>query len=190
MEVWKDIVGYEGLYQVSNLGNVRSLDHTVKIRRGDQEFSALHKGKQLTPLIRQHGYLGVQLYGRGGHATRNLRTFSIHRLVAEAFIPNPNGYKEVNHLDETHTNNRADNLEWCDHIQNSNYGTRPARIGAMHLNGSRSRKIAQYTRDGKLVRIFPSLHEAERNGYGASAICNCAKMRKEHAYNYVWRYVD
>lgn len=192
-EIWKDVVGYEGLYQVSNLGNVRSVDHVVQIKRGEQEFKALHKGKQLTPLIRQHGYLGVQLYGRGGHATRNLRTCSIHRLVAEAFIPNPNGYEEVNHLDETRTNNCVDNLEWCNHVQNSNYGTRPQRIGNMFRNNkNRSKAIAQYTQSGELVCIYPSLHEADRNGYAAGNICRCAKNdpKYQHAYGYIWKYVD
>ena len=192
MEIWKDVVGYEGLYQVSDLGNVRSVNHVVQIKRGEQEFEVLHKGKQLAPLIRKHGYFGVQLYGRGGHATRNLRTFSIHRLVAEAFIPNPNGYEEVNHLDEDKTNNSADNLELCNHAQNSNYGTRPQRIGASNLNGKRSRGIAQLTLDGKLIRVFPSISEANRHGYSGSNICNCANGNPSysHAYGYLWRFVD
>ena len=191
-EVWKPIVGYEGLYEVSNLGRVRSLDHITHIVRRNGEYDCLIKGKILSPLVRQHGYLGVQLYGRGGHKKRNLRTCSVHRLVAEAFIPNPMGYAEVNHKDESKTNNCADNLEWCNHIRNSNYGTRPKRIGDMHRNGKKSKPIAQYTFDGELVKVFPSLQEAGRNGYAASNICRCANNHHaySHAYGYLWRYVS
>lgn len=192
MEIWKDVVGYEGLYQVSNLGGVRSVDHVAQIKRGNQEFTALHKGKILTPLVRQHGYLCVQLYGRGGHATKNMRTLSVHRLVAEAFIPNPKNLPEVNHKDECKTNNCVENLEWISHIDNTRYGTAISRRAAKQYNGKTSKKIAQYTRDGELVRIFPSLHEAGRNGYGESNICMCAKNNqiRPSAYGYVWKYVD
>ena len=172
-EIWKDVVGYEGLYQVSNLGNVKS-------KRG-----------LLKPQPRQHGYLAVWLYGKGGHAKRNARQISVHRLVAEAFIPNPNNYSEVNHLDECKTNNCVDNLEWCSHVQNSNHGTRPQRIGEKHRNGKKSKPIAQYSKSGELIRIFPSLQEASRNGFNASNICNCAKGNPSYsnAYGYIWRYV-
>ena len=172
-EIWKDVVGYEGLYQVSNLGNVKS-------KRG-----------LLKPQVRQHGYLSVWLYGRGGICGRSGKQFSVHRIVAEAFLQNPNGYTEVNHKDECKTNNRAENLEWCSHVQNSNHGTRGRRIGLANTNGKRSRPIAKYTMSGKLVRVFPSLQEAGRCGYAAENVCRCAKGSNSysHAYGYLWRYV-
>lgn len=172
-EIWKDVVGYAGLYQVSNLGNVKS-------KRG-----------LLKPQPRQHGYLAVWLYGHGNSAKHKGKQFAVHRLVAEAFIPNPNAYSEVNHKDERKTNNCADNLEWMSHQQNSAFGTRGKRIGKANTNGKKSKPIAQYTRDGELLRVFPSLQEATRNGFNASNICNCAKghPRYSQAYGYIWRYL-
>lgn len=98
MEIWKDIGGYEGLYQVSNLGRVRSLSRGV-----------------LTP--KKCNYLSIQLYNRGVYENK-----TIHRLVAEAFIPNPNNYPCINHKNEIKTDNRVENLEWCTTKYNMNYG--------------------------------------------------------------------
>ena len=188
MEIWKDIKGYEGLYQVSNLGNVRSLPHSTEIHRNGAVFKTLKQGQALKPLVRRHGYLGVQLYGRGGHTTKNMRTLSVHRLVAEAFIDNPNGYEEVNHINEIKTDNRVDNLEWCTHKQNSNAGTRPERIGNANKNGKRSRPINQYTLDGEYIQTFPSMAEAGRQGFAQGNICHCINGKYSHAYGYLWRY--
>ena len=173
-EVWKPVVGYEDLYEVSNLGNVRG-------RRG-----------VLNPQPRRHGYLSVWLYGNGGSAKRDGKQFSVHRLVAEAFIPNPNGCDEVNHKDECKTNNCVDNLEWLSHRDNTLYGTGIQRRVKKQTNGKRSKPIAQYTLGGELLAIFPSLHEASRSGFDASNICNCAKghPRYSSAYGYIWRYVS
>ena len=175
MEIWKEVKGYEGLYQVSNYGNVRS-------KRG-----------VLKPQARQHGYLGVMLYGKGGHPTKGFKTYSVHRLVAEAFVPNPNGYAEVNHIDEDKTNNRAENLEWCTRKQHTNAGTVQKRRSATLTNGVRSRAIDQYTLDGKFVAHYPSLAEAFRQtGFAQGNICRNLKgdPKYSHAYGYVWRYSE
>lgn len=190
-EIWKPIKGYEGKYEVSNLGNVRSLDHVVFVKQDKREYEMLRKGKLLRPLVRRHGYLGVQLYGHGRNE-RNLTTCSIHRLVAEAFLENPHNLPEVNHKDENKTNNRLDNLEWCTHKENSNYGTRAKRIGDCFRNGYKSKAIRQYTLDMEFIKEFPSLAEVKRQlGFASANISKCANGDRNysHAYGYVWRYI-
>ena len=191
-ELWKDVTGYEGLYQVSNLGRVRSLDHESKTVRNGITFIIPKKGKVLSPLTRQHGYLAVMLYGRGGHK-RGFKTASIHRLVAEAFIENPNGYDEVNHLDECKTNNCVDNLEWCDRKYNTNYGTAQQRRTERAINNpQRSKRVAQMDMQGNVLREFPSLSEVRRQlGYSPANISNCCNHHPNysHAYGYKWEYI-
>lgn len=121
-EIWKDIEGYEGLYEVSSLGRVRSLDRI-------DGAGHLRKGKILKPKLEPSGYLRVTL-----HKESIGKCFRINRLVASAFIPNPNGYPVVNHRDEDKTNDRADNLEWCTVRYNNNYGTRNERIVQTKIN--------------------------------------------------------
>lgn len=192
-EVWKPVKGYEGLYEVSNTGKVRSRDRMTKVTRNGETYLCPHKGTELKPGKRRHGYLGVMLYSKGGHATRGFKTFSVHRLVAEAFIPNPNGLPEVNHIDEDKTNNRAENLEWVSHIDNTNYGTAQNRRAEKLRNGSKSVAIQQFTKDGELVKTYPSLAEVHRQtGYAQANISKCAQGSKQysHAYGFVWRYVN
>ena len=107
-EEWRDIKGYEGKYQVSNLGRVKSLNYR---RTGKEEI--------LTNTPNEKGYLYLFLYKKGKR-----KPYYIHRLVTDAFIVNPNNYEEVNHKDEDKTNNNVDNLEWCSRKYNMNYGTR------------------------------------------------------------------
>ena len=174
MEIWKDIKGYEGQYQVSNLGNVKSLK----------------RNKVMSPIVRRHGYFGVQLYDGKGKQ----KTYSIHRLVAQTFIDNPNNYAEVNHKDENKANNRVENLEWCDRTYNVRYGTAMQRSAKHRINNlKQSKRIAQYTKDGELIGVFPSIAEIKRElGFEQSNICNCAKGHPNysHAYGYVWKYYD
>lgn len=119
MEVWKDIDGFEGLYQVSNLGRVRSLDRYVQQKTRWGGITQVHKkGVILTPKRENEiRYLTVSLWKNGKHYLRY-----VHRLVAIAFIENPKGYPEVNHIDEDKLNNEVYNLEWCDRNYNANYG--------------------------------------------------------------------
>lgn len=115
-EIWKDILGYEGLYQVSSYGRVRSLDRYDRMNH-------FLKGRILKLYTRKGGYLFVQLHlnGKG-------KNYLVHRLVAIAFIPNPDNLPEVNHLDEDKTNNRVENLEFCDRKYNINFGTRKDKV--------------------------------------------------------------
>lgn len=170
-ELWKDIDGYCGKYQVSNFGRVRRVGKRI-----------------LKPQERSHGYLSVWLYD--GH--NNAKQVSVHRLVAQAFLSNPNAFPEVNHIDENKQNNNVNNLEWCSHKENSSHGSRGKRIGERNRNGKKSRPIAQYTLNGELVRIYPSLAEASRNGYASGNISKCANGHPNytHAYGYKWQYAN
>lgn len=125
-ELWRDIEGYEGRYQVSNLGRIRSLDHYSKehVSKYGKRYRHLFRGRMLTFSSDADGYLDVYLTDQNGH----MSTFRVHRIVATAFIPNPDNLPCVNHKDECKSNNVVDNLEWCTNDYNINYGTRNARI--------------------------------------------------------------
>ena len=174
MEHWKPVVGHEGLYEVSDLGRVKSL------RRN---------GRILKPQRTQTGYLQVWLYNGEIHSTgRTGKNYQLHRIVAEAFLENPNGLPEVNHINEDKSDNRADNLEWCTHAYNSAYGTRGEKIGKKNKNGKRSIPIDQLDIDGNYIQTFPSWQEAARAGYHTGNIWKQIKGEYTHAYGYKWRY--
>lgn len=120
-EIWKDIPNYEGLYQVSNLGRVKVLDRYVN--SGIKDNNKVKRKEQILKQYMKRGYFQVTLI----HNNQR-HYFNVHRLVAIAFIPNPNKYPQVNHKDENKLNNFVDNLEWCDAKYNCNYGTRNSKI--------------------------------------------------------------
>lgn len=168
MEEWKDIVGFEGLYKVSNMGRVMSFNHPQGRRS---------KGWIMKPGHYTNGYLFITLCKDKRH-----HTYSISRLVAKHFVPNPQGYPEVNHIDEDKENNRADNLEWCDRKYNCNYG---------HRNDPISTPIVQLTLDGKFVKEFRSQQEASRiTGIQQSDISRCCAGRRKSTKGYTWRYKE
>ena len=119
IEEWKWIDGYENYYQVSNFGRIKSVDREVFYKDGRK---AIHKGGPVAINKRPNGYLKANLYKDGG-----MKNVTVHRLVAEAFIENPNNYPEINHRDEVKSNNHVENLEWCTSKYNSNYGTAKER---------------------------------------------------------------
>lgn len=172
-EIWKDIEGYEG-YQVSNLGNVRSFKY------GKMRF--------LKPCSDKNGYLIVTLYKNSSS-----KKCKVHRLVAMAFIPNPNNLSMVNHKDENPSNNIVSNLEWCNASYNNNYGTRNERISKKHLNEpSLSKVVIQIDKNTNvIINIFPSMMEAERQtGCNRRSICHCCKGTYKTTGGYKWSYKE
>lgn len=147
-EIWKDVVGYEGLYKVSNKGNVYSIERKDTIGRKCG-------GRIMKPKITRDGYLRIGLYKNGIKKSK-----LIHRLVAEAFIPNPKSFLEVNHKDENKKNNYVENLEWCDTRYNVNYGTRNKRDAK-----TKSKKVMAINIKTGEVLTFGSTKEAMKKGY-------------------------
>ena len=164
-EIWKDIKDYEGLYQVSNLGKIKSLSR--KIFNGKNYY--ISKEKILKPGKNHQGYLQLTLHNN--NIKKNIR---INRIVAQTFLENPNNYPEVNHKDENKLNNQVDNLEWCTHKYNSNYGTGRKRAGDNH-----KKKIICITTG----EVFNSITEAI-NKYDLSTcgqIAKCCKGKQKTA---------
>ena len=124
MEEWKSIPGYEGLYEVSNLGRVRSVERCDRFNR--KIVSKILKPNYVS------GYLRVGMY-----KNKTFKYYLIHRLVAQAFLPNPDNLPQVNHKDEDKSNNRVDNLEWCDRSYNMNYGTVQQRRIQTNINNGK-----------------------------------------------------
>lgn len=183
-EKWKSIVGYEGLYEISNYGNVRSLDRFVACCYGSKQFI---RGKIISPQPNQHGYLMVSL---NKESQRNVHY--IHRLVAQAFIPNPNNLPQVNHKDEVKDNNMVDNLEWCDNIYNINYGSARDKIRNFRINTGKP--ICQIDKvSGEVIATFINSSRAmEETGIDASAINKCCLNRPKFktAGGFIWKYAE
>ena len=159
-EIWKDVLGYGGFYQVSNLGRVRS--------------SKWGYWKILKPIKLSTGYLKVGLYN--GKACQEY----VHRLVAQAFLPNPNGYLYVNHKDEDRENNLASNLEWCTAYYNNHYSD---------IYKSTRRRVVQYSKDMVRICTYASQREASQvTGTSQSKISLCCNHKAKMANGYFWRF--
>ena len=177
-EIWKTAVYdseiYEELYKVSNLGRILSLN-----------YRNTGKSELMTPFDSGDGYLKVQLWKNGKY-----KTCSVHRLVAETFLENPENLPEVNHIDEDKTNNRVDNLEWKSHRDNCNHGTRNQRAAKAKINGKKSKKVLQFTLSGEFIREWPSIHECERNGFNRGAVAACCHGKQKTHKGFLWMFAD
>ena len=169
-EIWKDKKDYEGHYQVSNFGRVKS------IKFGKERILKLRTDKKT-------GYLHVVLCKDG-----KAKAFTVHRLVAEAFLPNPHNYPCVNHKDENKQNNNVSNLEWCTYKYNSNYGTAIQRTSQKRINGKCSKKVYQYTLDGQFVREWESTAECGRNGFNQGNVVACCQGKLKKYKDFIWKY--
>jgi len=168
-EIWKDIEGYEGLYQISNLGRIKTIS-----RQGTNT-------RFIKKDIRKDGYIQV-------HLTKNskMKNFLLHRLIAQTFIPNPNNFKYINHKDGNKQNNDISNLEWCTSSQNIFHAYNAGLI-------NRRKKVNQYDKNNNLINTFESVNEASRVTHiDRSHIGACC--RKANCYKtsggYIWRYVN
>lgn len=196
-EIWKDIKGYEQLYQVSNLGRVKSLEKIDKSGK-------IRKGKLLKPAKSGRGKYKVYkvvLYNGKGEKT----TYAVHRLVALTFLDNPNNLPCINHKDENPANNQLSNLEWCTVKYNNNYGESiqkksEANKQVQKNNPKKSKIVLQYDLNGNFIQEWPSSMEIQRQlGYFSTAIRNCCLGRivkdskgcnyqHKSAYGYIWKY--
>lgn len=169
MEVWKEVYGFNVLYEISNLGRVRTKYSPGGFYTGEYVY--------LSPSDNGHGY---QRFNWSTGKTN--QTVYVHKLVAQAFIPNPNGYDEVNHKDENKSNNASSNLEWCSHRYNAAYGTRNIRA---------SEKRCVKVECVETGVIYNSVKEAAvRHGVGITAISNCLNGRAKSCAGKTWRRVN
>ena len=188
LEIWKTAIYdseiYEGLYKVSNLGKILSLN-----------YKNTGKSKLMNPSTNIDGYLKVNLW-----KNRKRKTCLVHRLVAETFLDNPENKPQVNHKDEDKTNNfvflnkdgtvnkEKSNLEWKTPKENSNHGTRNERIAKANTNGIRSKKVLQLSLSGELIREWESTNECGRNGFNQSAVAACCRGEKPQYKGFKWCY--
>ena len=180
-EKWRRIEGYEDLYEVSNFGNVRSLNY---LHTGHVRLLKLQTGKD--------GYLQVLLYKDG-----NVKCFLVHRLVWEAFVGKIQEGLQVNHIDENKENNfvfvnpdgsvdlQKSNLNLMTPKDNVNWGTHNQRMVE-----SKSKPVVQLTLDGKFVKLWPSTQECGRNGFDYSAVAKCCRGEIKQYKGYIWQYAD
>ena len=179
IEEWREVPGYNGIYLISNFGNVKALC---------QVSNQSHKrGEWYTPKERFSGsrennkYLIIVMYN---HENKTRITKSVHRLVAELFIPNPENKPQVNHKDGNKLNNRVDNLEWCTNSENQIHAYKTGLKTKEHLK----KKVYQYSLSGDFIKEYDSINEAI-NIYGRS-ITSCLYGIKPNACGFIWKYTD
>ena len=178
-EIWKPVVGYEGHYEVSNLGRVKSVERRARF--------VSKNGKECTRRVRERILHGTEHYTQHRITVMlsigsEKKRVNVHRLVAMAFIPNPNGYSEINHIDENPRNNRADNLEWCTRDYNMHYGTIQERIKATRKKRSVER------RNGSDVKRYEAVRYVDKDGFCTRGVYYSAESGRPYK-GYYWRFI-
>lgn len=192
-EIWKDVVGYEGLYQVSDSGRARSVNKYVKCRNGCERQV---KGRILVQYVNKHGYATLRLSNKG-----KVKSRSVHRMKAIAFINNPYNKICINHRDGNKLNNGynidgSDNLEWVSHSENNYHaykelGKKGSCLGRFGSDHYVSRSVMQYTVEGMLVAEYCSLSEASlKIGVSSGNICSCCRGAQKTSGGFVWKYKE
>lgn len=190
-EVWKDIEGYEGLYQVSNLGNVKSLDTVINCKGAKGISYHLRKGRILKKAINTKGYYYVNL-----SKNSKVKNTSIHKIVAKTFINNPNNYICVNHKDGDKLNNCVENLEWCTYSHNNKEAykqglKKPTWKNKTNKYHPLSKIVYQYDMEGNFIKEWDNASEIKRQlGYCSENIRSCCKGKRKKAHNFIWKYKE
>lgn len=188
-EEWRDVVGFEGLYMVSSFGRVISLKREVRnthcsCRVVEQHILTPNKNTSRPKYIR-HSY---HLYKN----KRNRKSITAHRIVATAFIPNPNNYPDIDHIDGNPLNNNVHNLRWCNQVMNMNNPITRKRLSNSKtgkLNTKKSIPVVRISNDG-MIETFPSVMEAYRNGYNHSSILKCCKHKMHTHKGCKWMFLS
>ncbi len=190
-EIWKTAVYdgeiYEGLYKVSNLGRILSLNYW---NTGRTEL--------LTPIKNTYGYFFVNLW-----KNRKRKGCLVHRLVAQTFLPNPEGKPCINHKIEGKKGKKINmvifnedgtidkkrtTIEWCTAKENNDYGTHNERVSKTMTNGKLSKKVLQFSLTGELIREWPSTAECERNGFNKGKVSECCNGKRKTYKGFIWKY--
>lgn len=177
-EIWKPAKDFEGLYEVSSKGRVRSLERPTIWRCGAYYKEILLPGIVLKPSVTHKGYLSVRLYN---NKQKKCRDVTVHRLVMETFVPNPKNFPQINHIDEDKTNNCVDNLEWCTNTYNRNYGSSAIRF---------CKPVKQIDKNSKeVIAVYESAQHAEKTtGVVASSIRSVCNNKRKTAGGFIWLY--
>lgn len=177
MEVWRDVRGYEGLYQVSSLGRVRSLDRTIHGVRCGRSWSSMRSGREMCPNTDKDGYKTIKLCKEG-----RVSRWLVHRLVALAFIPNPDGKPQINHINGDKADNRVENLEWTTNSENTMHKFRVLKCRA---SGSKETVCLD------TMKVYPTATEAAREcGVDISHVAACCRGRRSHAGGHHFQYKE
>ena len=173
-EMWLSINNYEGLYEVSNLGRVKSLQKlSIDGKRLPEKILSTYN-------VGSEGYAGVKLYKDG-----KKKSFRVHRLVAEAFLDNKDNLPMVNHKDENKVNNNISNLEWCDNSYNCTYGDN------IHRRSSKLNKtVEQCDMYGNVLLTYKSLKDCCKSGYSETSVSKCCNGKLDKYKGFTWRYTN